>query len=154
MIKTIACEIKSDYDKAKVVVKDYIKWLNVDLKFQNIDSEMISFDEMYGGNTGAFVLIQNAETVLGGVGIRKLSDEICEIKRMFIYNEYRGKGYGILLGKAAITVGKELGYTFMRLDTIKRLVAANRLYEKLGFSDIAAYRENPDPTARYMEVKL
>lgn len=49
---------------------------------------------------------------------------------------------------------RNLGYTKMRLDTVKKLTAANTLYEHLGFYDIEPYNFNPDETVRYMEIKL
>lgn len=76
------------------------------------------------------------------------------MKRLYVYPEFAGQGIGNALCRELLLQARLSGYKFMRLDTIARLVAANRLYEKLGFYDIPPYRENPDPTARFMEIAL
>jgi putative acetyltransferase len=49
---------------------------------------------------------------------------------------------------------RAIGYARMRLDTMPKMDSAQRLYESLGFRDIAAYRYNPEPGARFLEVDL
>jgi ribosomal protein S18 acetylase RimI-like enzyme len=62
---------------------------------------------------------------------------------------------GRALAERLVAEAKAIGYGAMRLDTIaKRMVAANRLYESLGFRDIPAYYANPLPDVRYMERDL
>ena len=79
---------------------------------------------------------------------------MCEMKRLFVYPRYLKHGIGRKLCLELIAKAKSLGYNKMRLDTLTRLEAANKLYKKLGFYDIEPYRINPDPTAKYMELKL
>ncbi len=76
------------------------------------------------------------------------------MKRLYVYPEYLRKGLGEVLCRELIKQAKDLGYKKMRLDTIGKLNAANRLYDKLGFYEIEPYRENPNQTARFMEYSL
>ncbi len=149
------CADAADFELARSVAKDYMGWLGMDLAFQNIDGEFRNFASMYGGAQGCYLLAltENRELV-GGVGLRLFSQRICEMKRLYIYNQFEGKGVGRRLCLELIEEGKALGYRKMRLDTISRLESANRLYESLGFYDIPSYRENPDPTASFMEIDL
>lgn len=151
----IVCQMDADYENARKVTVDYMAWLNMDLFFQNVDHEFNTFRKMYGHPSGCYLLaFLDADTIAGGVGLRRLSATICEMKRLYVYPEFTGRGIGKALCMELFAQARIKGYTFMRLDTVARLRAANSLYEKLGFYDIPAYRENPDPTARFMEIAL
>ena len=58
---------------------------------------------------------------------------------------YRNKGIAQTKVIASIVTAKKLGYKFMLLDTNKEMDAAIRLYIKMGFEEIDAYCENPNP---------
>ena len=53
-----------------------------------------------------------------------------------------------------IAEARRLGYRLMRLDTLRRMVAANRIYDALEFRDIPPYYDNPMDDVRYRELKL
>jgi len=149
------CKKVSEFGIAKKITKDYIEWLGMDLKFQNIEHELAGFNVMYSPPKGRYLIaITENGDVAGGVGMRKFGAEICEMKRLFVYTEYPRQGLGEELCRELIRQAKKIGYKKMRLDTIGRLKAANKLYDKLGFYEIEPYRENPDKTARFFEYKL
>jgi ribosomal protein S18 acetylase RimI-like enzyme len=50
--------------------------------------------------------------------------------------------------------GHALGYARMRLDTVPAMRSAVALYESLGFREIAPYRVNPIPEARFLEALI
>jgi ribosomal protein S18 acetylase RimI-like enzyme len=109
---------------------------------------------MYGPPNGLFLLARHRGELAGGVGSRMLEPEVCEMKRLFVYDRFKRKGIGRDLCAALIQKATSLGYEKMRLDTLGRMKAAIRLYENLGFREIGPYRFNPDPSTRYMELNL
>ena len=106
---------------------------------------------MYGLPSGAYIYAKMGGRVAGGVGVRYLTSDICEMKRLYVYEEYRYQGIASLLCSKIISISKDLSYSCMRLDTVSKLVEANSLYDKLGFKDIPKHYDNPD-TVRYMEL--
>jgi ribosomal protein S18 acetylase RimI-like enzyme len=56
--------------------------------------------------------------------------------------------------QAIIDEARSAGYRRMRLDTMPKMDSAQRLYASLGFREIAAYRYNPEPGARFLELAL
>lgn len=153
LIKIKTCSSNSDYTEARKVTSDYIEWLGIDLSFQKIEDELTGFEKMYGPPKGLYLLaIDEEEKTAGGVGLREFAPDICEMKRLYVYPKYLGSGGALCI--ELIKQAKLLGYKKMRLDTMIRLKAANKLYDKLGFYEIAAYRDNPDESARFMELQL
>ena len=148
------CETIEDFEIAKTITHDYMIWLGMDLGFQNTDKEFSVFNRMYGEARGAYIYARIHGEIAGGVGLRMLSNDICEMKRLFVYEHYRGCGLAYRLCQELLSLSKSMSYSKMRLDTISRLVKANSLYEKIGFRDIPKYYDNPDPTVRYMEIDL
>jgi ribosomal protein S18 acetylase RimI-like enzyme len=128
------CESTEEFKKAKKLACDYIEWLKMDLSFQNVDDEFSEFEKMYSKPYGCFLIaVTEKDEVLGGVGLRKLTHDICEMKRLFVYPEYLKRGIGKRLCLELNMQAKSMGYKKIRLDTIARLETANKLYKKLGF---------------------
>ncbi len=154
-IEIESCFVDSDFHLAKQITKEYIEWLNMDLSFQNIDEEFDNFTSIYSlKNNGIFLLARHNGELAGGVGFRKFEENIAEMKRLFVYQKFRGMKIGEKLTTQLITEAKRLGYDKMRLDTLGYMKSAIKLYKKLGFEEIVSYRFNPDPTAVYMELQL
>jgi len=83
-----------------------------------------------------------------------MEDNICEMKRLYIRPQFRGKQIGKFLAGFLIAEAKVIGYKRMRLDTVAPVMAnAVSLYRQLGFREIPAYRTNPIEGALYMELK-
>lgn len=154
MLDIRACETDTDFSLALQLTRDYLAWLKLDLSFQDIDTELANLPAMYGLPKGCFFLARQNGEVAGGVGLRMLEPEVCEMKRLFVYDPFKRKGVGYGLCTALIQTGCNLGYKKMRLDTLGHMKAAISLYNRLGFKEIDAYRFNPDPTATYMELRL
>jgi ribosomal protein S18 acetylase RimI-like enzyme len=154
MVEIKRCSTDSDFYFAMQITKDYIRWLNMDLSFQDIDKELLDFPSIYGPPNGLFLLAWHGGELAGGVGLRMLEPKVCEMKRLFVYDQFKSKGVGRSLCTALIQEVKNLGYEKIRLDTLGRMKAAIRLYMSLGFEEIESYRFNPDPTTKYMELSL
>jgi ribosomal protein S18 acetylase RimI-like enzyme len=65
------------------------------------------------------------------------------MKRLYVLKEARGERLGEKLVQEILTQARDLGYRGMRLDTLPEMTAAQQLYRKYGFVDIAPYYETP-----------
>jgi putative acetyltransferase len=90
----------------------------------------------------------------GCVALRKLSDDICEMKRLYVRPKFRGMKIGTNLANTVIAQARKIGYKHMRIHTISALEQANRLYKWLGFNEIDPYEHTPREDAVFMELKL
>jgi GNAT superfamily N-acetyltransferase len=137
------------------LVREYVDSLPFVLDFQDIESELADLAEEYGPPAGCAVLVVIDGEPAGCVAIRALEPPaVAELKRMYLRPSARGRGLGRALAVAALEAARELGYEVVRLDTTAEMVEAAALYKRLGFVEIAPYRHNPLPTARFYEVAL
>jgi GNAT superfamily N-acetyltransferase len=148
----------ADYASARALFVEYARQLNIDLCFQHFDAELEHLPEMYGPPAGCILLAREeggGETSdVGCVAVRRLSAEICEMKRLYVQDRARGQGLGRLLAQASLDAARARGYRRMVLDTLASMTPARTLYASLGFRETAAYYANPLPDVVYMAVDL
>ncbi len=145
---------EEDFLQAKTLISEYIIWLGFDLAFQNIDKEMNDLRSMYSKPVGGLLLATVDGKAAGVAGIRKFEGDDCELKRMFVKEDFRGCGLGKELILRAIELAKDLKYRCIKLDTAEFMKDAISLYQSNGFVEIPAYRFNPHESARYFELPL
>jgi len=147
---TIRPATTSDLDEIRTMLREYAAWLEIDLCFQNFEQELAGLPGEYGAPQGRLLIAESA----GCVALRPIDKEICEMKRLYVRPEHRGTGLGRSLIVAIIDEARAAGYRRIRLDTMPKMDSAQRLYASLGFRDIPAYRYNPEPGARFLELLL
>jgi ribosomal protein S18 acetylase RimI-like enzyme len=147
-------ETKEEVIKAKELIIEYIKWLDQDLSFQNIDDELINFPQKYEEPYGTFVVAKDNDNIVGCVGLKKLDESICEMKRLFVNDKYKGKGIGRKLVEIIIEEAKNKNYKRMRLDTLRTMGNALKIYSKNNFYEIKPYYTNPNNDVVYIEKIL
>jgi GNAT superfamily N-acetyltransferase len=76
-------------------------------------------------------------------GIKRLSEEACEIKRMYVVPLARRGGVGRLLLEALEDEARHLGYRTARLDTGPRQPHAERMYRLAGYRAVGNFNGNP-----------
>lgn len=145
----------AEVEVVATLFREYAASLGVDLSFQGFAEELATLPGAYAPPRGALLLASEEGKPLGCVGLRPLDwPEVAELKRLYVRPKARGKALGRRLSEAAIAAAKAAGYRSVRLDTLPSMAAAQRLYEALGFRETEAYRFNPVPGTRYMELAL
>ena len=142
-------------DMARQLFTDYAASLGIDLGFQGFASELAALPGHYVPPLGALLLAIERDECLGCVALRPLEPpRVAELKRLYVTPAGRGSGIGLSLTLAALDAARGAGYERVRLDTLPSMEAAQRLYERLGFRDVDAYRYNPVRETRYLELDL
>lgn len=132
----------------------YAQSLEIDLAFQNFEKELKSLLGKYGPPDGVFILALVDGKGVGCIALRKISEGICEMKRLYVSDDYRKLGIGKKLITMVIEKALKLNYHYIRLDTLPTMKKAQDLYISLGFYDIDPYAYNPIKGTRFMEMKL
>jgi GNAT superfamily N-acetyltransferase len=92
---------------------------------------------------GGFLVLSEDGRPLAGGGVRRFDERTCEIKRMYVVPDARGRGVGRELLAALESLARELGYAVARLDTGAKQPGARRMYERAGYAAVPDYNGNP-----------
>src|SRR5262245_54897791 len=134
---------------------EYASGLGFDLCFQSFEQELAGLPGEYVFPGGILLLALSDDKPAGCVALRRFDADACEMKRLYVRPQFRAAGLGFELVRWLIESARAMGYSRMRLDTVAPVMQkAVELYRRLGFVEIAAYRENPIPGALYMELDL
>ncbi len=124
------------------------------LDIQHYDEEIAHLESKYGVPYGRLYLAYCNEELAGCIGLRKLNEQNCEMKRLYVKPQFRGKKIGSQLIKIIVKDAKEIGYTNMLLDTLPFLKSAIHIYTNFGFYPIESYNNSPMSTSIYMKLDL
>jgi putative acetyltransferase len=134
--------------------REYSDWLGVDLCFQNFETELASLPGKYAPPAGAILLAYVDSTLAGCVAMRPLAPSVCEMKRLWVRESFRGLGLGRRLVKGIEDRARSAGYGHMRLDTLPRMQEAQALYREMGFYEVAAYYATPIQGTVFLEKRI
>lgn len=152
--RIIRAESAEEIALARELFREYAASIGVDLCFQSFEQELAGLPGRYASPEGRLLLAFCDGKLAGCVALRKLDDETCEMKRLYLRPEFRGRSLGRRLALRIIDEGRSIGYRRMQLDTLPLMRDAICLYRSMGFKEIAPYTSNPVPGALFMELEL
>ncbi len=145
VIYTVAYGIFHDRDNLEEAIDFYqTRW-----PLKDIDD----FQREYVENGGTFLVLTEAGRIIGTGALRRMEDQVGEIKRLWLLPEYQGQGLGYRMMLQLLEVARQKGYKKVRLETSpKYQVRAFAFYQRLGFYEIPRYGDEWDDIA--MELML
>ena len=135
---------------------EYEKWLGMSLCFQGFEEELATLPGKYAPPRGRLLLAYSDDELAGCIALRPLdSDNVCEMKRLYVRDRFRGRGVGASLIERVIADAREIGYSKMLLDTHpEKMGKAVELYRSHGFVEIPPYYDNPHCGVLFMSLDL
>lgn len=124
------------------------------LDIQHYEDELKELNKKYGCPWGRLYLAYYKGEAAGCIGLRKIDEQNCEMKRLYVRPQFRGKKIGNQLIQRILEDAKEIGYSYMLLDTLPFLESAIHMYRKYGFYEIESYNDSPMSTSIYMRLDL
>lgn len=125
----------NDSNGIKSVVFQVLKEYGLEPDSGTTDKDLDTIEDSYHKNNGFFGVIENSGKIVATVGIYKIDNDTCELRKMYALPSQRGKGLGKYLMQFSIKKAKELGYKRIVLETATPLKEAVSLYKKFGFSE-------------------
>jgi GNAT superfamily N-acetyltransferase len=155
MIHIVEPSQPAELDDVRVLMRAFVAWHRArhveDIELieryfdqRAFDEELAELPGKYARPRGRLLLAYLDGKPAGCVALRDLGDGICEMKRMFVPETFRGRGVGRALAERIIAEAREAGYRAMRLDTSRRQSEAMQLYERAGFRRIPPYYDLAD----------
>jgi putative acetyltransferase len=127
------------------------------LQFQKFDHELATLPGVYGPPKGRIYLAMTADMPCGCVALKPLPDlgpTVGEVKRMFVRESCRRQGVGHGLIERLIADARAIGYTLLKLDTGRSMLAAMHVYRTAGFVPCARYNQDPMEDTLWFERRL
>jgi putative acetyltransferase len=168
MIDVSRATTPAQLDQVRSLIRAFVDWHRqrrredlelIDRYFdaRAFEEELASLPGKYAPPKGRLLLATHDGQPAGCVALREIDADTCEMKRMFVYTQFQGKGVGRALSEAVIREARSIGYSLMRLDTSVRQIEAQTLYERSGFKRIEPYYELPEDVKNwlvFMEMRL
>lgn len=165
MLKIYSAETDEDLEQVRILFQEYAGYLKQVLSeyltlpwfvdyLKGFEKEVANLPGDYAPPTGCLLLAKYKDKVAGCVALRKLSNDICKGKRLYVRPEFRGLKIGRKLMEAIIAEARRMGYSAFRGDTVPSMQAAQALHTSLGFKEIGPNHCDPIKEAKFIELKL
>jgi len=156
MLDIIEAETDDHITEARTLFREYEAWLGMSLCFQGFEEEVATLPGKYTPPGGRLLLAYSDDKLAGCIALRPFGDDgLCEMKRLFVRDGFRGQRIGLHLIERVIEEARAIGYSKMLLDTHpEKMGKAVDLYRSHGFVEIPAYYENPHGGVLFMELAL
>ena len=154
MFRLVQADSEARIAQVRELFQEYAQGVGDDLCFQGFQQELAELPSSYGPPRGRLLLALDAGQPCGCVGLRPLSGDRCEMKRLYVRPAARERGLGRLLVLEVLRLAESLGYGRMVLDTLPAMAAARALYASLGFQVVAAPGTAGDGGQIFMERVL
>jgi len=143
-------------DTAQVlsIWREFIANSPVDLAYQRNEAEFAHLPGKYAPPGGCVLLADSNGQAEGCVAFRRVSADICEMKRLYVRPHARGDHLGRRLVERLVAEARSTGYREMRLDVMEKSTSARRLYETMGFVPAEPISFNPVPGASFLGLSL
>lgn len=156
MLRILQAETADQVSTAQRLIEEYAAWLEFQLCFQGFDEEMKSLPGKYAPPAGRLLLALWDGRPAGVIAMRPLDESgVCEMKRLYVRHEFRGRNIGRVLAERIIRDASEIGYFRIRLDTVAgQMDRAIAMYRELGFTETDPYYVTPVGQTLFMELEL
>jgi putative acetyltransferase len=116
--------------------------------------DMDDIQKNYFDNGGIFLVMTDNDQFICTGAVRKLEDDVCELKRLWLLTEYHGRGLGYRMLQELLAFAKDKGYNRIRLETDPiAQIRALEFYKQAGFHEIPSYTDRNDEAAMELELK-
>lgn len=120
------------------LVESALKHYGLSASPEETDADIKDIGKSYILPGGAFKVLEDNGRIVGSYGVYKVDNSTCELRKMYLYPKYKGRGLGKKMMEDAFVAARALGYSRMVLETNRCLKEAVNLYKKYGFVEYSS----------------
>lgn len=154
MAAILRARFPTDLHEVISIFREYVASPTVSLDFQDYESEFAGLPGKYAEPDGRVLLAWQHKSVVGCAALRRVNGSTCELKLVYVRPSARGSHIGRQLVEHMIREARGERYSTMCLDVLPEFVAAQQLYESLGFVPAEAVSCNPVPGTKFLALSL
>lgn len=154
MLEIVLAQTVAQYQQVRELLEEYIALDAIQLGQLGLDAQSAldfyfasgkeDLPGVYAPPDGRMFLASYSAQTSGCGAFHRMTADTCEMRRMYVRPQFRGKQIGRRLANALILAAREAGYSIMRLETTTYLDRAIALYSALGFRTCQPYCSIPD----------
>lgn len=146
--KYVICAVAWRIFEPQKSIEEFIASVNEGHELDDMDH----YQEVYTKNRGLFLVVLEDGKVIGTGAVRKLKDDIAELKRIWLLEDYHGQKIGFQVVSRLLDFARAQGYRSVCLQTSHQQKRAIAFYQKVGFYEVTSYNDVADEVS--MEIKL
>ncbi|MDN7182245.1 GNAT family N-acetyltransferase [Caballeronia sp. SEWSISQ10-4 2] len=154
MIEIRYANFPDDLGVVSAIFREYVNSASANLDFQDYEAEFAGLPGKYAPPDGRLLLAWRDDKVVGCVALRRVDANTCEMKRVYVHPGARGENLGRRLVEQILSEARATGYSRICLDVLPEFVAAQRIYESLGFTSAPPITFNPIPGTKFLGLDL
>jgi ribosomal protein S18 acetylase RimI-like enzyme len=154
MLKILPAESELQYQQVRELLAEHIAWDTSQVSRLGLDGqEALDFyyasgeealPGVYAPPGGRMFLATHSEKAAGCGAFHRMTQDTCEMKRMYVRPEFRRMQIGRQLTETLIVAAKEAAYVVMRLETVTFMDKAIAMYSSFGFKTCPPYYVIPE----------
>ena len=137
-LRIVPVETPEQLAQVRELFVEYARSLSYHICFEGFHREVDQLPGVYSPPAGRLLVAMESGTAIGCVALKKISEGVGEVKRLYVRPFGRGQGTGRRLAQTILETARQIGYRTIRLDTLPNMTAAQVLYRSLGFKPIAS----------------
>lgn len=118
---------------ARQLFSEYAESMDYAVCFDDFERELASLPGDYAPPDGCLLIAKYEGQPAGCVALRRLTDGVGEMKRMWVRRGFRGRKIGLAMANEVIARSRQMGYKRIMLETMPRMEQAMSLYLIMGF---------------------
>jgi GNAT superfamily N-acetyltransferase len=154
VVAILRARFPADAPEVVTIFREYVASPSVSLDFQDYEREFADLPGKYAEPDGRVLLAREHSAVVGCAALRRVNGSTCELKRVYVRPSARGNNIGRQLVEHMIGEARAERYSTMCLDVLPEFIAAQQLYESLGFIPAEAVSYNPVPGTKFLALSL
>lgn len=123
----------ADRETVQQIIYSILREYKLSVEPESTDADLKNIEKNYTEKGDYFGVVELDGKIVSTFAVSKRSENVCELRKMYLLPDYRGKGIGKLMVNFALEEARKKGFKKMELETASALKEAISLYQKVGF---------------------